>query len=1025
MKKMLLHATVFAAALAAIPAAAREISSKEAECAAAAWVRRDRTPLGTAIASADVAESRTTLDADGTPLFHAVKMAGGGVVVTAAESGVTPVIAFLDGGDLPDADGNPLWKILKADMERRLARVADVRGAAGGTQFIASAGGTRSLASKSDGGRSLSRADGCGRASSSAASEPFAVNEAAWARLLAEGASEGGVRQKASAIPDASGVSDLRVPALLATEWAQADGAANYYTPPYAVGAPTNYPCGCVALAGAQIANFWRFPSESRPQFDRLCWLRDEPQTYRTMGGLYDWADMPPDFWSRAPSDGQCRAVGKLCYDFGVATQMNWGPEETGGSGTTSGMLADAFTSVFGYTNAMAYVYFGGTAMPDALVERTVLANLDAGCPVVLSLSAHTVVADGYGYTSGALYTHLNLGWSGIADAWYNLPDVNVYEPDYGFTYDSSVLDGVVYNIFPTHSGELLTGRVLDSNGIPVSGAPVIATNGVETVRGTTNERGIYALRVEGGRSWSVRASSSSGENGVVTVDVGTSVSAIVERNSQGASVWPWECGEIGNSWGNDITLGAGAPVDGFLFVDAAGGSDANDGRTWATSKASIQAAVDASSSGDTIFVADGRYEPFSTANRAIEIRAVNGPETTFIDGSLQWARGTTNRCATLGSSPGQTNTVLVGLCLTNGVAEYGGGVYGGTLTSCLVAGNSAAKGGGGAYGGVLRLCTVCGNSAKNGGGASVATLADCTVRNNSVTESGGGIHNTTADRCSIYGNTSASNGGGSYGGTLNNCLLTDNASSASGGGASNGTLNNCTLYGNTAAGSCGGSSYATLNNCIVWGNTASLRPAHYGAICRHSCLDGALFETDDGGGNIFDDPLFVDAASGDFRLLDGSPCIDAGTNGLAAAGTDLGGNPRIVGIAVDMGAYEYQPVIGYEVWAAENGLGATDAVTDGQPNLVRYVFDRPSGTFSPFTGITFQDGNPVVWFQAFNPDVSDVRLRIGATTNLLDWTHAEWFTAPGPPFNFGGLICPFDDTAPARFFKLEVEPLW
>lgn len=54
-------------------------------------------------------------------------------------------------------------------------------------------------------------------------------------------------------------------------------------------------------------------------------------------------------------------------------------------------------------------------------------------------------------------------------------------------------------------------------------------------------------------------------------------------------------------------------------------------------------------------------------------------------------------------------------------------------------------------------------------------------------------------------------------------------------------------------------------------------------------------------------DPLFVDAANGDLHLTAGSPMIDAGhpqTTDLPA--TDLDGVPRVLGAAVDIGAYEY-----------------------------------------------------------------------------------------------------------------------
>ena len=59
--------------------------------------------------------------------------------------------------------------------------------------------------------------------------------------------------------------------------------------------------------------------------------------------------------------------------------------------------------------------------------------------------------------------------------------------------------------------------------------------------------------------------------------------------------------------------------------------------------------------------------------------------------------------------------------------------------------------------------------------------------------------------------------------------------------------------------------------------------------------------------GNIDDDPMFVDAENGDYRLQAESPCINAGSNECVTWELDLDGNPRIINGRVDMGVYEFR----------------------------------------------------------------------------------------------------------------------
>ncbi len=123
----------------------------------------------------------------------------------------------------------------------------------------------------------------------------------------------------------------------------------------------------------------------------------------------------------------------------------------------------------------------------------------------------------------------------------------------------------------------------------------------------------------------------------------------------------------------------------------------------------------------------------------------------------------------------------------------------------------------------------------------------------------------------------------------------------------------NCTVVKNVA--SDGTVIWASsIDNSIVWQNTGS----YVDGTTRYSLIQGGA----PGPGNIDLDPRFRDPLGGDYRLLPGSPTIDAADNGAVGAGVfrDLAGRPRFrddertpdtgIGPApvVDMGAYEFQP---------------------------------------------------------------------------------------------------------------------
>jgi hypothetical protein len=143
----------------------------------------------------------------------------------------------------------------------------------------------------------------------------------------------------------------------------------------------------------------------------------------------------------------------------------------------------------------------------------------------------------------------------------------------------------------------------------------------------------------------------------------------------------------------------------------------------------------------------------------------------------------------------------------------------------------------------------------------------------------------------------------------------------------------NCTITDNMAT--CGGGMYASyrsfprFTNCIVWNNEGGSIDSDIDShpLASFSCIEGEHVWL--GQGNTNADPLFVRPgaydferfvtvsmgdwevrfpdfviAAGDYRLQEGSPCIDAGRLEGAPA-TDKDGDGRPCGAGVDMGAYE------------------------------------------------------------------------------------------------------------------------
>ena len=150
---------------------------------------------------------------------------------------------------------------------------------------------------------------------------------------------------------------------------------------------------------------------------------------------------------------------------------------------------------------------------------------------------------------------------------------------------------------------------------------------------------------------------------------------------------------------------------------------------------------------------------------------------------------------------------------------------------------------------------------------------------------------------------------------TARECLVADNQMSGSsaqsfkhaagavlGSGA---LLENCTIVNNTGD-TTGGVRIdsGTALNCVVANNRSTASGTAYDNIYpdTESKFASCVVVADASSG------YFADYAAGDFRPSAGSPLIDAGAARDNAPATDLAGADRVMGAAIDIGAYEFNP---------------------------------------------------------------------------------------------------------------------
>jgi len=382
--------------------------------------------------------------------------------------------------------------------------------------------------------------------------------------------------------------------------------------------------------------------------------------------------------------------------------------------------------------------------------------------------------------------------------------------------------------------------------------------------------------------------------------------------------------------------------------------------------RATIQEALDAAQSGDTVLVEPGTYieNIVWPATQGLTLKGEQGPGETVIDGNS--AGSVIAILLTV-----DTTTVITGFTIRNGAAERGGGIYLSTA-SPLVTGNTiencfAALYGGGIYcqgsAPVIEYNTITGNSTGipvegasprdltmgggiciYGSGPGVTRIADNVITGNYCSYYGGGIASSGIALIrdnQITGNDSDWFGGGIYhlnatGTTLSGNDISNNSSIWGGGIMLQGGL-------------------LTITRCSITGNNGDGIHMYYGTLAA----DSSTISDNTGNGiasGSAKTPLALTAGVHYCNIIDNDGFGIMNTNEWLAFDATLNwwGSPSGPGGTGPGTGDEVSRFVTYDPWLTEMGVESGPEVQPGTGFVLRCSPNPFSESISLFTeGIT------------------------------------------------------------------------
>ena len=220
---------------------------------------------------------------------------------------------------------------------------------------------------------------------------------------------------------------------LLQTHWTQQAG--------FNADCPPGVQSGCVAIAMAQTLKYWNYPDTGAN------WNGYQHPVFSSGSRTYNWGYLHAYFsqthydWANMQNDYATDAAAELVYHCGIAVNMFY---TAWGAAANSADVPVALANYFRYSQDMQFVHRNDYTQ--AQWKQMLIDNLDKGYPIPYSGSGnsggHEFVCDGY--DTDTLF-HLNLGWGGYSDGYYEIDSINAGG------YDFSHYNDAILNLHPAN----------------------------------------------------------------------------------------------------------------------------------------------------------------------------------------------------------------------------------------------------------------------------------------------------------------------------------------------------------------------------------------------------------------------------------------------------------------------------------------------------------------------------------------------------------------------------------------------